>query len=108
MSDSNLPFNTPQFSTAEYPDTKSGQCAACKQPITGRYYSINNKIACESCMQQVAHRFPKDSHSAYMRGILFGVGAAIIVGIRIAWRITAGSRGINIQGPYDKSLAASV
>ncbi len=163
-------------------------------------------------MQQVAHRFPKDSHSAYVRGILFGVGAAIIgmilyaaftiatglyigyvslavgwlvgkaimlgskgiggrryqiaaviltyaavsiaavpiaisyhkpsmgaallqllmiglaspflelqdpmhgiigliiliVGIRIAWKITAGSRGVNIQGPYDKSLAASV
>lgn len=32
----------------------------------------------------------------------------LIVGIRIAWRITAGSRGVNIQGPYDKSLTASV
>jgi hypothetical protein len=78
MSDPNLSSTTPQFSTAEYPETKSGHCAACKQPITGRYYSVNNKIACEGCMQQVAHRFPKDSHSAYVRGIFFGVGAAII------------------------------
>lgn len=78
MSDTNLSSTTPQFGTAEYAETKSGQCTACKQPITGRYYSINNKIACENCMQQVAHRFPKDSHSAFVRGILFGVGAAII------------------------------
>ena len=32
----------------------------------------------------------------------------LMVGIRIAWQITAGSRRANIQGPYESSSAASV
>jgi len=32
----------------------------------------------------------------------------LMVGIRIAWQITAGSRRANIQGPYENSSAASV
>jgi hypothetical protein len=78
MSDSNLPPTTPQFSTAEYSESSISHCAACKQPITGRYYSVNAKTACESCVQQLKRRFPADSHSAYMRALLFGVGGAII------------------------------
>ena len=69
--------SSPQFTTAEYSGA-GDNCAACRQPITARYYRVNNKIACESCTRQAEQRFPKDSHSAYVRGILFGVGAAII------------------------------
>jgi hypothetical protein len=215
MSDSNLSQTTPQFSTAEYTESSNGYCVACKQAITARYYSVNNKVVCESCAQQLERRFPKDSHAAYMGALLFGVGAAIIgmilyaaftivthiylgyvslavgwlvgkaimlgskgiggrryqitsailtyaavsiaaipiaisghmiskpssgadllqllmiglaspflglqdplhgiigliilgVGIRIAWRMTAGLGRVNIQGPYDKSMSASV
>jgi predicted lipid-binding transport protein (Tim44 family) len=32
----------------------------------------------------------------------------LIVGIRIAWQITAGSRRADIQGPYENSSAATV
>ncbi|HLK09349.1 MAG TPA: hypothetical protein VKV30_15445 [Candidatus Angelobacter sp.] len=32
----------------------------------------------------------------------------LIVGIRIAWQITAGTRRANIQGPYENSSAATV
>ena len=172
-------------------------------------------MACENCVRQVEARFPKDSHAAYVRGLFFGLGAAIVgmilyagftivtgiylgyvslavgwlvgkgimlgskgiggrryqiaaviltyaavsiafvpiaisdhtipnprsgasllqllivglvspllalkyslfgiigliilvIGIRIAWRITAGTRSVNIQGPYESSIPASV
>jgi hypothetical protein len=45
-----------------------------------------------------------------MQNPLHGIIGLIIlmVGIRIAWRITAGSRRANIEGPYENSLAASI
>ena len=41
---------------------------------------------------------------------VFGIIGLVIlvVGIRIAWRVTAGSRRADIQGPYEVSAAASV
>jgi len=68
---------TPQFTTAEYSGA-GNNCTLCRLPITARYYYVNDKTVCESCKLQVEQRFPKDSHSAYVRGILFGVGAAIV------------------------------
>lgn len=32
----------------------------------------------------------------------------LMIGIRIAWQITAGSRRANIEGPYENSSAASI
>ena len=79
MSDPKLPDTTPQFTTAEYSGPAGGdRCAACHQLITTRYYRVNTKMACESCVQQLGQQLPKDSHTAYVRGILFGVGAAIV------------------------------
>jgi uncharacterized protein (DUF983 family) len=79
MSELNLPDTTPQFTTAEYSGaTGNDRCTACKQPITARYYRVNNKMACESCVEQLKHQLPQDSHASYVRGILFGVGAAIV------------------------------
>ena len=79
MPDPNLPKATPQFTTAEYSGTSGGdRCAACNQPITTRYYRVNNKIACEGCVQQLQRQLPQDSHAAYVRGLLFGLGAAIV------------------------------
>lgn len=68
----------PQFDTAEY-KSASGQetCAGCKQALGGNYYRVNGKLACERCTQQVQTRLPQDSHSAFVRGILFGLGGAI-------------------------------
>jgi len=78
MSDLNLSKPTPQFQTAEYSDTSAGdRCAACHQPITTRYYRVNNKMACEGCVLQL-QQLPNDSHAAYVRGMLFGLGAAIV------------------------------
>jgi cell division septation protein DedD len=79
MPDPNLPKTTPQFTTAEYSGTAGGdRCAACNQPITTRYYRVNNKIACEGCVQQLKQQLPQDSHAAYVRGLLFGLGASIV------------------------------
>ena len=75
MSDINT---TPQFGTAEYAGTPSGdRCLACKQPITARYYRVNGNMACASCTDRLQRELPQDSHANYVRGLLCGVGAAI-------------------------------
>lgn len=107
--------SSPQFTTAEYSGA-GNNCTLCRLPITARYFLVNKKTVCEGCTRQVEQRFPKDSHSAYVRGILFGIGAAIIgmigyaaftiktgifigiVSVAVGWfiakAITTGSRGI--------------
>jgi len=67
---------TPQFATAEYAGT-GDVCQACKQKISGAYYRINGALACERCTNQLQSRIPKDSHAAFVRALLFGIGAAI-------------------------------
>lgn len=70
---------TPQFGTAEYQATSgSDTCKSCKQALTGRYYRINGSLACDRCTEQLKAQLPKDSHSAFVRGIVFGVGGAIL------------------------------
>lgn len=70
---------TPQFTTAEYSGTSNGdRCVSCNQPLTARYYRVNNRMACEGCVQELERRQPPDSHAGYLRGMLFGVGAAIV------------------------------
>jgi hypothetical protein len=79
MSDSSFSSGTPQFSTAEYA-SKGGadRCKSCNQPIGGTYYRVNGALACPTCAQRVAGSLPKDSHAAFVRGVTFGVGGAIL------------------------------
>jgi hypothetical protein len=35
-------------------------------------------MACEGCVQKLERRQPSDSHAGYVRGMLFGIGAAIV------------------------------
>jgi hypothetical protein len=35
-------------------------------------------MACEGCVQELQRRQPADSHAGYVRGILFGVAAALV------------------------------
>lgn len=68
----------PQFGTAEYKGTASGEiCKACNRTITGEYYRVNGAQACAACVEKVKQQMPKDTHAAFVRGILFGVGGAI-------------------------------
>jgi len=69
--------STPQFGTAEYKSTGHQICAGCKKPLSGSYFRINGALACDACTQQIKMRSPQDSHSTFVRGILFGIGGAI-------------------------------
>lgn len=78
MSDPSL-GSTPQFGTAEYagvPDSE--RCQFCHQQIGTRYYRVNNAMACAGCAEQARFSLPSDSGSKYMRGLLFGIGGAIL------------------------------
>ncbi len=79
MSENNLTNNPPQFGTAEYV-TKPGadHCKSCSKTISGVYYRVNSAMACESCTEQAKQKLPKDSHAAFVRGLLFGVGGAVL------------------------------
>ena len=71
--------STPQFTTAEYSGNSGGdRCVSCNQPLTARYYRVNTRMACEGCVQELKRRQPADSHAVYVRGLLFGVVAAIV------------------------------
>lgn len=73
------PKPSPQFATVEYAAKPSGDvCATCKAPITGRYYRINGALNCETCAEISRRQIPSDSHSAFGRAILFGIGGAIL------------------------------
>jgi len=79
MADPNRSQATPQFTTAEYSGSSGGdRCVSCNQLLTARYYRVNTRMACEGCVQELERRQPADSHAGYVRGILFGVGAAIV------------------------------
>ncbi len=78
---SNPGFNqpTPQFGTAEYLGSPgSDHCHFCQQPITGSYYRLNGAIACRGCAEKAQSESPQDSHANYVRGVLYGIGAAIV------------------------------
>lgn len=79
MSDPIYPNSTPQCTTAEYATAPGGdRCAACSQPLTARYYRVNGRMACEGCTEQIRRRRPTDSHAAYVRGLIFGIGAMVV------------------------------
>ena len=69
--------STPQFATAEY--AGSGDvCKSCNQAISGAYYRINGALACDRCTTQLQTQLPKDSHAAFVRALMFGIGAAVL------------------------------
>ena len=67
------------FDRAEYhgapppPD----QCAICQRGITTEYFRVGGHLACQTCAQQAQSLVLPDSHKAYSRAVLFGIGAAI-------------------------------
>ncbi len=66
-----------QFGTAEYVGAPGADhCQFCQQPIAGSYYRLQGATACRSCAEQ-AHALATDSHANYMRGLVYGIGAAI-------------------------------
>jgi hypothetical protein len=73
--------NPPSFDKAQYafaPTSHPDKCTLCQQPIATNYYRINGNMACEPCTSQAKPNLPTDSHAAYSRAILYGIGAAIV------------------------------
>jgi hypothetical protein len=76
MEDTNK--DVPQFGTAEFaPNSPTMTCAACKRPIAGSYFQINNIHACPECANKIQAELPADSHAAFVRSLAFGVAGAL-------------------------------
>jgi hypothetical protein len=79
MQESGVDNHSPQFGTVEYAGTAGAdQCEFCHQSLVGRYYRVNNAMACSSCADRAQRQLPKNGHGAYVRALLFGIGAAIL------------------------------
>jgi hypothetical protein len=79
MTDPIFNHPTPQFGTAEYVGAPgSDHCQFCLQPIGGNYYRANSAMACPGCAEKMRGELAKDTHAAFVRAILFGIGAAIL------------------------------
>lgn len=52
-------------------------CQFCHQPIAGDYYRMNNAMACGGCAEEMRGALAADSHAAFVRALLYGIGAAI-------------------------------
>jgi hypothetical protein len=92
MEENNMSNGVPQFATAEYSGkTSETTCKACGQVIGGAYYQVNGATTCSNCAQRIKDQMPKDSHSAFGRGVLFGVGGAILgLGIYVGFALATG------------------
>ena len=79
MSDGAFDNPSPQFSTAEYAGLPGNdRCQFCHQPIAGTYYRVKYAMACSGCVEKMRGELAKDTHTAYVRGLLFGIGTAVL------------------------------
>ena len=83
---------TPQFATADYATGPAGAtCKACAQRLSGSYYRVNGAATCADCTRRLQEQIPQDSHRAFARGMVFGVGAAILgFAIYVAFALMTG------------------
>jgi hypothetical protein len=78
MTELGLGNPTPQFGTAEYSSSASGErCHFCQQPLGGTYYRVNDAMTCASCADKLRVERDRDSHAAFVRGLTAGIGAAV-------------------------------
>jgi hypothetical protein len=72
--------DVPQFGTAEYKSASgdANQCKTCGQTVTGQYFRVSGALTCAECATKTAAILPKDTHSAFVRGLVFGLGGALI------------------------------
>jgi hypothetical protein len=82
----------PQFATAEYAaQTPSATCKACGRPLGSTHYRVNGLPTCAECAEQIKARLPQDSHAAFVRGITFGIGGAVLgLVLYVGFAVTTG------------------
>jgi len=77
--DEHMTSGVPQFAIAEFSNQPVGAaCKSCGQPISEPHYRVNGAITCANCANRIQAQLPIDSHSAFVRGISFGIGGAIL------------------------------
>jgi hypothetical protein len=88
----NKSSGVPQFATAEYSNRSGASaCKSCGKPIIGAQYRVNGVPVCASCARAIKGKLPKDTHSAFVRGVLFGAGGAILgLVIYVAFALATG------------------
>jgi len=104
------PAGLSQFATAEYahiPGTE--RCRICGNLIPGDYYRINGQMVCPTCAGQALNGQPSDSHAAFLRGLLLGIGAAILAlavyaGFTIATHIYLGYLALGVGWIIAKAI----
>jgi hypothetical protein len=78
MFDQGSSSGPPQFGTAEYKTAPAGDtCKVCGQALPGIYYRANRAMVCAVCAERVRASGPKDSHAAFVRGLIFGFGGFV-------------------------------
>jgi hypothetical protein len=69
----------PQFATAEYADhVRAATCKVCGRTLGSSHYRVNAVVTCVPCAERIKDSLPKDSHAAFVRGIAFGAGGALL------------------------------
>jgi FtsH-binding integral membrane protein len=53
-------------------------CVYCQRGLESEYFRVNGNLACPTCAQRAEKLVPPDSHKAFSRAVLFGLGAAIV------------------------------
>lgn len=119
-----------QFDKAVYKDNASGPsvCAACKSPLAGSYYQVNQSVTCPSCKTRLEKQFTSGSPAGrVIKALAFGIPAAILgaglyylimdltgyelglVAIVIGWMVGAAVRkGSNYSGGLPYQIIAVV
>ncbi|HTC51158.1 MAG TPA: hypothetical protein VK700_04410 [Steroidobacteraceae bacterium] len=75
----NAKVPVPQFTTAEYSNqSAAATCKVCGRALGSTHYRVNGVPTCTECAGQIQARLPEDSHAAFVRGISFGIGGAVL------------------------------
>jgi len=72
------PSTPPQFGTAEYDTAGPDHCKFCNQPVGTQYYRVAEAMVCGSCALRLKSEMPLETGGVYARGLIFGIGAAIV------------------------------
>jgi hypothetical protein len=117
---------TPQFATAEYAHAPGkDHCQFCNSAIAGEYYRVNEQMACSKCALEAREGLPSDTHTAFARALLYGIGAAVVgmilystvaiitgwtigyLALAVGWLVSAGMiKGSNGMGGRKYQIAA--
>ena len=72
-------MSTPQFQKAEYAGASGGdRCKMCGAALGAEYWRVGTSMTCAACAEKVKTALPPDSHAAFTRGVVYGIGGAIV------------------------------